>query len=107
MKTTVRPPPRRARPRSRKANLWLSSATQVNIHAAKTHLSRLLSRVESGESITIARDGHAIAVISPPPAKGRPAVSMDDPLLRVDEYAFAGPVAQLTNEEMDRIVYGV
>jgi len=27
---------------------------EVNVHEAKTHLSRLLQRVESGEEITIA-----------------------------------------------------
>jgi prevent-host-death family protein len=29
----------------------------VNVHEAKTHLSRLLERVENGETITIARAG--------------------------------------------------
>lgn len=33
----------------------------VNVHEAKTHLSRLLARVESGEEIIIARAGRPIA----------------------------------------------
>lgn len=37
----------------------------VNVHQAKTHLSRLLARVEAGESIVIARAGRPIAVLSP------------------------------------------
>ncbi len=37
----------------------------VNIHEAKTHLSALLKRVESGEEILIAKSGHPIARISP------------------------------------------
>jgi prevent-host-death family protein len=37
----------------------------VNIHEAKTHLSRLLQRVMSGESIIIAKAGKPIAVLSP------------------------------------------
>lgn len=37
----------------------------VNIHAAKTHLSRLLERVERGETIVIARAGKPIAELSP------------------------------------------
>lgn len=37
----------------------------VNIHDAKTHLSQLLARVESGESITIARAGTPIADLVP------------------------------------------
>jgi prevent-host-death family protein len=35
--------------------------TTVNIHEAKTHLSRLLKRVEDGEVILIARNGKTIA----------------------------------------------
>ena len=43
----------------------------VSVHAAKTHLSRLLVRVEAGEVITIARGGTPIAKLIPvaPPAK--------------------------------------
>jgi prevent-host-death family protein len=37
----------------------------VNVHEAKTHLSRLLARVEAGEQITIARAGRPIAVLVP------------------------------------------
>ncbi len=37
----------------------------MNIHEAKTHLSRLLERVEAGESITIARAGKPIADLVP------------------------------------------
>ena len=36
----------------------------VNIHEAKTHLSRLLARVAAGERIVIARAGTPIAVLS-------------------------------------------
>lgn len=37
----------------------------VNVQEAKTHLSRLLERVQSGERIVIARAGRPIAVLSP------------------------------------------
>lgn len=45
----------------------------VNVHEAKTHLSRLLQRVEAGEEIVIARAGRPIARIVPlePPRKRR------------------------------------
>jgi len=36
-------------------------AHTVNVHEAKTHLSRLLARVETGEEIIIARGGRPIA----------------------------------------------
>ena len=37
----------------------------VNIHEAKTHMSKLLQRVMSGERIIIAKAGKPIAVLSP------------------------------------------
>lgn len=33
----------------------------LNVHAAKTHLSRLLDRVEAGEEIIIARNNRPVA----------------------------------------------
>lgn len=33
----------------------------VNIHEAKTHLSRLIERVEAGEEVVIARAGRPVA----------------------------------------------
>ena len=47
----------------------------VNVHDAKTHLSRLLERVEHGEEIVIARAGKPIARLVPferSPAGKRP-----------------------------------
>jgi prevent-host-death family protein len=37
----------------------------VNIHHAKTHLSRLIERVEAGEEITLARAGRPVARLVP------------------------------------------
>lgn len=37
----------------------------VNVHEAKTHLSRLLEQVEAGQSFVIARAGHPIARLAP------------------------------------------
>jgi len=37
----------------------------VNVHEAKTHLSRLLVRVEAGEEILIARAGRPVARLVP------------------------------------------
>ena len=33
----------------------------VNVHKAKTHLSRLLAKVEAGEEVIIARNGTPVA----------------------------------------------
>jgi len=38
---------------------------QVNIHQAKTHLSKLLVRVELGEEIIISRAGKPVARLAP------------------------------------------
>lgn len=38
---------------------------QVNIHQAKTHLSRLLQKVEAGEEVIIARAGKPVARLVP------------------------------------------
>jgi prevent-host-death family protein len=63
-----------------------------NIHAAKTQLSRLVSRAEAGEEVVIARAGKPVAKIVPIPPhqparklglmKGRIWISpdFDDPL---------------------------
>ena len=39
--------------------------TEVNIHEAKTHLSKLLRRVTAGEEIVIARAGKPVARLVP------------------------------------------
>ena len=42
----------------------------VNIHEAKTHLSRLIQRAEAGEEVVIARAGEPVAKLVPyKPAK--------------------------------------
>jgi prevent-host-death family protein len=64
----------------------------INIHEAKTHLSRLLARVVGGEEIVIGKSGKPIAKIVPFTAKSEPrkpgfwkgkvkmAKNFDDPL---------------------------
>ena len=37
----------------------------MNVHEAKTQLSRLLEEVEAGERVVIARAGEPVAVLSP------------------------------------------
>ena len=46
---------------------------EVNIHQAKTHLSRLLQRVAAGEEVTIARSGIPVArLVAVAPQAKRP-----------------------------------
>ena len=42
----------------------MQAAATVNIHEAKTHLSRMLERVSEGEEIVIAKSGKPVARLS-------------------------------------------
>jgi prevent-host-death family protein len=58
--------------------------TEVNIHQAKTHLSRLLARVAAGEEIVIAKAGKPVARLVPfRNAKGKRLLGMDKGLFKV------------------------
>ncbi len=48
------------------------AATQVNVHEAKTNLSRLLDEVGSGAEIVIAKAGKPVAQLVPVRAAGVP-----------------------------------
>lgn len=57
----------------------------VSVHEAKTHLSRLLARVSSGETVVIARGGKPVARLVPIGAPSGPRVpGTDDVRLRAD-----------------------
>jgi prevent-host-death family protein len=70
--------------------------TTVNIHEAKTHLSKLLRRVMDGEEIIIAKSGEPVAILSPIKKKPEPRIpgidvgkviiheNFDDPLPEFD-----------------------
>jgi prevent-host-death family protein len=72
----------------------------VNVHEAKTHLSRLLDRVARGEEVTIAKAGRPVAKLipirpsidrrSPGSARGRIEIkaSFDEPLPEDIQRAF-------------------
>ena len=73
----------------------------VNVHQAKTQLSRLLARVEAGEDVVIARRGEPVArlVGCKPRSKRQPDVlkgkivipeSFLDPLSEVELTAWEG-----------------
>lgn len=58
----------------------------VNVHEAKTHLSRLLARVEAGEEIVISRGGRPVARLVPVATPSLPrALGMDRGRLRIAE----------------------
>ena len=45
--------------------------TVVNVHEAKTQLSRLLAQVEAGEEVIIARNGTPVARLVPCKKRGK------------------------------------
>jgi prevent-host-death family protein len=78
----------------------------VNIHAAKSGLSRLIKRAEKGEYITIARDGLPVAQLAPVPKSERSRLSPDDPLLNLEAFSVAGPGGKMSNTDIDNLLYG-
>jgi prevent-host-death family protein len=74
--------------------------TIVNVHEAKTHLSRLLERVEQGEEVVIARNNRPVARLvahmaperRPGSLRGRMRIAddFDDPLPDELADAFGG-----------------
>jgi prevent-host-death family protein len=58
---------------------------EVNVHEAKTHLSRLLVRVAGGEEIIIARAGKPVARLVPIEPRPQRVIGRDDGLFEVPE----------------------
>jgi prevent-host-death family protein len=79
----------------------------VNINDAKTHLCRLIARVERGERIVIVRAGGPVAELRPVRKMKKRSIPLDDPLLRVDEYSYDGPIGPTINRDIDSTVCGV
>jgi prevent-host-death family protein len=83
---------------------------EVNVHEAKTHLSRLLRRVAAGEEITISRAGTPVAklIAAQTPGKSRP-MGMDRGKIRMAadfdradpelEVLFYGPITTETPKQ--------
>jgi len=59
--------------------------SEVNVHEAKTHLSRLLVRVAGGEEIVIARAGKPVARLVPIEPKPQRVLGRDDGLFEIPD----------------------
>jgi antitoxin (DNA-binding transcriptional repressor) of toxin-antitoxin stability system len=53
----------------------------------------------------IARAGRPVAELRPARKGKRRSNPLDDPLLRVDEYSYNGPIATTDDKGIDRAVY--
>jgi prevent-host-death family protein len=76
---------------------------QVNVHEAKTQLSRLLELVEAGETVVIARHGKPVAQLIPAHKAGLPLG-----VARLDRLVPAGDDwwRPMTDEETDDWIEG-
>jgi prevent-host-death family protein len=74
---------------------------EVNVHEAKTHLSRLLARVERGEEVVIARAGKPVARLVPiARARGRRVLGRDKgKVVIADDFDAALPADVLASFE--------
>lgn len=73
----------------------------VNIHDAKTQLSRILQRVEAGERVVIARAGKPIADLVPHRSDTRVQLGALQGQVWVADDAFDWP-----NDDVDALFYG-
>lgn len=60
----------------------------VNVHEAKTHLSRLLKQVEAGEEVTIARNGKPVARLVSSKKHGKRKPGSMAGLIKIDDRFF-------------------
>ena len=60
----------------------------VNVHEAKTHLSRLLAQVEAGEDVVIARNGKPVAKLVQIRERGQPIFGSMKGLIELDDSFF-------------------
>lgn len=81
------------------------SEKTVNAHARipNCHAYRQL---DQGGRIVIARPGKSVAALRPTRKVKKRHRPIDDPLLRVEEYSYVGPIGLTASQDIDRTVYG-
>lgn len=77
----------------------------ITLSQFRRNARRWLEAVQAGERLVLTYRGEPVARLEPvrPQTSEIPA---DDPLLRLEDYAVDGAGGPLTNEEIDRAVYG-
>jgi len=73
----------------------------VSLLEFRKNAQATLQKVASGQSIVLTRRGHAIARLEP---IGEEGIGPDDPIYALGEFAVEGH--PMTNEQMDREIYG-
>ena len=77
----------------------------IDVDHARTHLSRLVARVERGERFVISRAGKPVAELRPLRRVTQRSVLLNDPLLQVSEYSSDGPIGPTANRDLDGTIY--
>jgi prevent-host-death family protein len=75
--------------------------SEVGVHDAKTHLSRLLRRVAAGEEIVITSGGRPAARLVPVEAATRREFGFDRDVLEISE-DFDAPLPEEALDEFER-----
>jgi prevent-host-death family protein len=76
--------------------------TEVNIHEAKTHLSRLLQKVAQGEEVVIAKAGRPVAKLVKIEPKSKRVLGSATGTIKFTP----GWDAPMTDEEFDEFIGG-
>ena len=77
--------------------------SEISTNELRLNFDRVLKAVKQGRSLTLTYRNKPLARIVP--LKEERLLSGDDPIYRM--YEFAEPIgAPLTNEEMDKLIYG-
>ncbi|WP_149538514.1 type II toxin-antitoxin system Phd/YefM family antitoxin [Siccirubricoccus phaeus] len=79
-------------------------AAQVNIHDAKTHLSRLVDQAARGEAIVIAKAGKPVAKLVP--LESHQEVAKKRIGFMKGEFTVPDDFDTLCQEEVERMFYG-
>jgi len=73
----------------------------VNVHEAKTHLSRLLERAVAGDEVTIARSGNPIVRLVPVSISGGRPLGLDAGRIEMAD-DFDAPLPEDVLEDFER-----
>jgi prevent-host-death family protein len=59
--------------------------SEVGVHEAKTHLSRLLRQVMAGDEVVITRGGTPIAKLVPVHSRGKRVLGIDEGVIEISD----------------------
>lgn len=78
---------------------------EVTMLEFRSQSARVLARLGRGERLLLTHRGKPGATLEPVLASDV-EISDDDPIRRLEEFAFDGPGGDLDSSQIDRLVYG-